>query len=379
MIVYCLGMQSSGSTWLYNVVRELLAASGTPHVALRAELYEHFLDDRCIESPNALLRGHIVDSALLRMLALAGVRTVLSFREPRDAVASFVQRFGDYGATFISSCNDIARNLASLLTASQTMAHLSFFYEDRFTENPDSVRRLAAFFGLPVAENTQRAIFDKYRAATVKTFLRNIDALPEDRLYVDGARNAMDRETSFHRTHISDMRIGKWRDVLTGEQQAAVEELFADYAALLEERAVGTGPKAGPANRVERLRPFGIVFASALFAPVNDIHAFTHFLRGRDLRVPFGVQALREIYLPQGNWHIEVRAPEIGPFGAQICQNGAVVCVAWSEGDAVRFDYHNKLHDHPLDVAVQYHAMDDDVEADAPPPRATLTARFSPD
>ncbi len=378
MIVYCLGMQSSGSTWLYNIARELLLAADKQHVAFRVELYEHLLDDRCFGTHDALLRGHTLESGMLRLLNLTGVKAVLSFREPRDAVASFVQRFGDYGAQFLPTCNDIARNLASLLSASQILNHISFFYEDRFTEDLDSVRRLADFLGLSVAAVTQAEIFDKYRAGTVKAFIANIDKLSEDRLFIDQARNAMDRETSFHRTHISDMRVGKWRDVLTKDQQEAVSELFDGYAHLLEDRAIGEGRLPGPLNWVEPLRGFNVTFTSTLFAPVQDIHDAPHLLHGQTLLSGLGMQILRDIYLPQGRWRFCLHMPTLDAFELRTCQNGQVILEAKSDGHEVTFEYSNKLHDHPFDLHVIYDGMNDDAAADALPPPARLEATFMP-
>ena len=143
MIVYCLGMQSSGSTWLYNVVREILAADDVPHTAYRVELYEHLFDPRAFEHRHGVLRAHNVDSLLLRLLKMTDTKAVLSYRDPRDAVASFLQRFGNYGGRFLPICNDIHRNLASLLSASQMLHQVSFFYEDGFTTKVATIQRLA--------------------------------------------------------------------------------------------------------------------------------------------------------------------------------------------------------------------------------------------
>ena len=46
MIIYCLGMPSSGSTWLYNVVREILSISGVQHSNFTAEGYQAFMGRR---------------------------------------------------------------------------------------------------------------------------------------------------------------------------------------------------------------------------------------------------------------------------------------------------------------------------------------------
>jgi hypothetical protein len=376
MIVLCLGMQSSGSTWLYNIVREILAASGVHHVAYRAENYENFLDPRAAEADNAVLRAHNVDSGLLRILKLADVKAVLSFRDPRDAIASFMQRFQPYGAKFPRICNDVARNLASVLSASQHFDHLSFFYEDGFTDDPGSVRRLAGFLGYELHEDQILAIFDKYRAETVKAFTAAIDTLPEDRLFVDEASNAMDRVTSFHRTHISDMRVGKWRDVFDQETQAALTEAFGDYARLLAERA--TGPGRQP-TRNPSVLPLGAVtvnFSSRLFAPMDNPDHFTRFLTHRELLGDLGIRCLEYLYLPEGEWEFVLRTKNMSGVNAKFCQNGTVIHEQRSINGVVSFLYINRLHDHPFDVHLTCDFKCDALMADCFPMRFVLAAKL---
>lgn len=374
MIVYCLGMQSSGSTWLYNIVREIFGAAGLDHAAYRAEMYEHFLDPRAAEHPHAVLRGHNLETGLLRLLHMADIKTILTFREPRDAVASFLQRFGKHGAKFVPVCNDTQRNLATLLSASQHLEHLTFYYEDGFTERLETVRTLADFIGLPLADRQVYAIFDKYRAETVKSFIANIDHLPQDRLFVDDTQNAMDRQTSFHRTHISDMRIGKWRDVLDGEQQRVATELFADSAKLLQRHATGVGRNPHRSDGVQRLLPFRMVFASALFAPVDSLDHFTRFLTCRELYGSLGMRILAFIYLPEGEWDLHLRVPGLSGVSAKLCQHGEVVRNDPARGDTVRFRFLNRMHDHPFDLHLVYDGMEHDAATDHPPPRVTLEA-----
>lgn len=373
MIVYCLGMQSSGSTWLYNVVREIMTAAGLEHAAFRVEMYENFLDGRAAEYRNGVLRGHNIQSGLLRMLNMADIKAVLSFRDPRDAVASFLQRFGDYGAKFLPVCTQTARNLATLLSASQELDQMSFFYEDGFTENPQTVRDVAEFLGLPLADHQAQAIFEKYRAATVQAFIANIDQLPDERRFVDQVNNTMDRVTSFHRTHISDMRVDKWRDVLSEEQQSAVSELFDDYARLLRERTTGIG-RTPRRDGVRRLLPVSVTFSSRLFAPVDSLDNFTRFLTCAEVRSPRGIQVLRAIYLPEGEWDIRLRVPGLTGAAVKLCQNGKIVHQAAMSDGTSSFEYINRLHDHVLDLNIVYDGMDDDIAADRPPPAAVLEA-----
>jgi hypothetical protein len=369
-------MQSSGSTWLYNIVREILAISGLDHVAYRAEIYDNFHDTRAAEGENAVLRGHNIESLLLRVLKLADVKAVLSFRDPRDAIASFLQRFGDYGAKFPRICNDATRSLAALLSASQHLDHCSFFYEDGFTGDPESVRRLAAFLGYSLREDQVYHIFDKYRAETVRAFTAAISELPADRLFVDDTNNAMDRETSFHRTHMSDMRVGKWRDFFDAEAQSALTATFGDYVRLLEAHETGQGRRAQYNPDVKALAAVGVTFTSNLFAPVDNMDNFTRYLTSSEASSDLGVRVLDYIYLPEGRWDFVLTTDATSSFTMRFCQNGQVLREKVAVDGAINFRFDNTLHDHPFDLYMSYEFMADDIAVGAPPPRVTLQASF---
>jgi hypothetical protein len=208
--------------------------------------------------------------------------------------------------------------------------------------------------------------------------MADIDKLPGDRLFVDEANNAMDRETSFHRTHISDMRVDKWRDVLAPDAQATVTELFGDYSRLLESRAVGVGHAAGPLYGVKPLAPFAVTFSSTLFAPVDDVHSFSRFLGSREVTKPMGMKVLDQMFLPQGGWRVRITVPKVPAFEVRVCQNGAVIHETKSQAGVARFNFRNQLHDRPFDVHVRYAGMDADVGSNVPPPHALFEATFAP-
>ncbi len=378
MIIFCLGMQSSGSTWLYNVVRDILSAAGVPHEAYRAEAYENFLDPRAAASDHAVLRAHNVESLLLRVLKLAEVKAVLSYRDPRDAIVSFLQRFGQYGAKFPRICNDAARNLAALLSASQHLEHISFFYEDGFTQTPQTVHRLAAFLGHPQTEAQAEAIFRKYSADNVRSFTAGFDALPSERRYEDAAHNVMDRLTSFHRTHISDMKVGKWRDAFDPQTRAALTDTFGDYARLLEQKATGAGRRPAHHPDVLPLAPVTVAFSSRLFAPIDDMDNFKRYLTAAELNGDLGIRSLDYLYLPEGEWELTLRAPQLSRITATVCQNGCVLRAMQAEQGELTFGLENELHDHPFDLHLTYQGMQADIAAGAPPPQVVLTASLRP-
>jgi hypothetical protein len=355
-----------------------MSAAGIDHTAYRVEELENLIDPRASGVRNGVLRGHNADTILMRTLNLTDSKAIISFRDPRDAVASFLQRFGDYGAKRLTTCNDVSRNLSSLLTASQTLDCLSFFYEDGFTADPGSVRRIADFIGADLDEAQIQTIFAKYHADAVKSFITKIDKLPEDRLFVDQASNAMDRETSFHRTHISDMRIGKWRDVLDATTQELVSPLFDDYAVLLQDRKVGQGREPGRNPDVLPLGPVRVTFTSVAFAPVDSLEHFTRLLRIDEVASGLGVKVLDNIFLPIGRWSYRLNVPGKNAVQARYCQYGEVIRECDLQDGVVEFQHRNVMHDNAFDLHISYEGMEKDIAENAPVPTVTLQAELVP-
>ena len=374
MIVYCLGLHSSGSTWLYNVVRDIMAAAGLEPAAFRAEGFGQLIDSRASTRRHAVLRGHNMNGFMLRMLNLAGAKAVLSFRDPRDAVGSFLQRFGSTGAQYVPVCVQTARNLASLLSASQQLEHLAFFYEDGYTARPETVFALAAFIGVEVSEAALLEIFRKYRAESVKALVDSLAARPEDQKFITPRGTSKDLHSSFHSTHISDMRVNKWRDVLTEPQKLRIGELLDEYAWLLGERTIGTGRTPQRGDGVRPLQRFGITFSSSLFAPVDSLDHFTRFLTSAEAYNLRHIQVLRGMYLPEGEWDLRLRVPGIGALAATLFQNSKAVRSKSTQDGTASFRLINRLHDFPFDVKITYDRMAADVAAGLPPPAAVLEA-----
>jgi hypothetical protein len=347
-------MQSSGSTWIYNVLREIFAVNKLPFTAYLVETFEELKDDRAFGAVNAVFRGHNVDSYLLRALALGDVRAILSFRDPRDAVASFIQRFG---TQFLPVCNDVMRNLASLVSAGSSMPSLSFFFEDRFTDDISTVRQCADFIGVPLTDAQASGIFEKYRSANVRRFIASLGRLPADRIYVDETANVMDRETSFHATHISDGQIGKWRTVLAPRDAALADAAFAGYAHALARKSLereGVGRETPERETLGRpAEALRIRFDSDLFCPIDDPVKFTRVLQRSEVSGALGIKALDHIYLPLGRWRLHGDVSVHQPFKANLCQNGRLLFSATSQGDWFEQVVVNRLHDHPYDLHVE--------------------------
>lgn len=211
-LVATIGMHASASTWVFNVVRELMiAAMGESQVlSLYADERAQVPDTagRCL-----VLKSHHGSTELDAWLAKVGARVFLSVRDPRDACVSMCQRFQSPLAHVVqwiaNDCNRLLR-LAPL-------GHPQLRYEDRFFEDVNVAKRIAVSLGVQPAPGLIDAIFDRYRTDTVRAFAASLAQLPPDRL-TTVVRFPMDRVTQILEPHIGDTLSGKWRDLPASTQ-----------------------------------------------------------------------------------------------------------------------------------------------------------------
>jgi hypothetical protein len=131
--VLCASLPSSGSTWLFNAVAELLRHTA---VAAQPDQVAQFYADRMadfpelVEMPDYLVvKTHTADAPLRLLWRIAGGPLLITVREPRDAVASLMSRFGFPFDIALKNVQDAAACMVDLAAFG---ASLILRYEDRF-------------------------------------------------------------------------------------------------------------------------------------------------------------------------------------------------------------------------------------------------------
>jgi hypothetical protein len=221
-LVATIGMHASASTWVFNVVREALIAT-----VGASQVVSLYADERA-QVPDAagrsmVIKSHHGSAELDAWLADSGARVFLSVRDPRDACISMCQRFQ---SSLDHTVRWIARDCNRLLRLAP-QGHPVLRYEDRFFEQKDVAKRLAATLGLHPGPAVIDAIFDRYRTASVRAFAGSLQQLPSDRL-TTVAGFAMDRVTQILGPHIGDTQSGKWRN-LPMQLQTELARIFRPF------------------------------------------------------------------------------------------------------------------------------------------------------
>ncbi len=223
--VVTIGLHGSASTWVFNVVRELVAASNADRrvLSLFAEQMGQLPDEATREASRLVIKSHQPSEELMGWLEAKKAVFVLSARDPRDACMSMTLRFkAPLNATIGWIAADCRR-----LSALARNGHPVLRYEDRFFEQSANVGRIAAHLGLSPAADLAQDIFNRYRTDAVRSLAQGLkDRPPEEVGMVTQFR--IDRETQILEPHIGDTLSGKWRD-LPEDVQIKLTNFFAPF------------------------------------------------------------------------------------------------------------------------------------------------------
>jgi hypothetical protein len=224
-VVATIGMHASASTWVFNVVRELLiAAAGDKKVlTLYADKLEQVPDEPAYFGRHLVIKSHHGSVELDSWLAAEAASVFLSVRDPRDACISMSQRFkaplNTTAAWVANDCNRLVRL--------KDQGYPTLRYEDRFFEDAAVIEQIARALRLKPLPSVIDAIFARYRTDAVRLLARGIADLPPERLQMVGAFK-MDKVTQILGPHIGDGRDGKWRD-LPDQHQAELTRFFGPF------------------------------------------------------------------------------------------------------------------------------------------------------
>ena len=173
---WCLGMRSSGSTWVFNVVRKIAAVLVPnipvvgPYVVRGADLPA--FDDR---SRFLVVKSHETDNAAAAELGRHAQAIWLSIRDPRDCVASLVQY---HDLDFDTALQQVRRDAHF---CKRFFAHPQarvLRYEAGFADDPATIDRIATGFGSALTAADRDRIFAETRRPAIEAFIQQLEQLP---------------------------------------------------------------------------------------------------------------------------------------------------------------------------------------------------------
>jgi hypothetical protein len=212
-----IGLHGSGSTWAFNIARELARYAGTiAELPLKADNPRRW----------RVLKSHHGSPDMDSWLEAAAARPLLPLRDPRDASLSMHQRFRLPLADAVRIVFNDCRRLHTLRTRP---GHLLLRYESGLFRTPAAIHTIAARLAPPLDAPTAVSLAARYTPEATKAFAAALPTLPPDRLGDRGTSGTkFDRLTNIHDVHIGDLRTGKWRD-LPPHLQTEITRIFQPW------------------------------------------------------------------------------------------------------------------------------------------------------
>jgi hypothetical protein len=220
MIVIIAGMYRSGSTFTFNIARELLDGE-VETVAANAIRPSQLERARGSQRLHLVIKTHQPDQALLDLIGMGQAVCICSYRTPEAAVASWMDTFG---FSFEEAVNTISDWLAWHHRFCYPVLNIAYpTIEDRPQRTILLIQR--HLLG-GINKKRTRELYEKYDKARMK---RTYDAMRDDGDSVNIGFSYYNPVTFFHRHHVSSVEHRIIGNTLNAQQVNAVRFRLAKY------------------------------------------------------------------------------------------------------------------------------------------------------
>jgi hypothetical protein len=214
-MIWCLGMYSSGSTWLYNAVRAVALEVGTPR---RAGFAANFraLAALLADDNAAIVKTHELDAKGAKLAARQAAAILVTIRDPRDAVASMIKNMQLTAKAALELVHHSALQVREFSGDERARV---FRYEDGFIDDPAIFDALAAMLGAQLGKPARQKLFADSRRDVIDAAIARMVASADKRV-----ADVVDPVSQWHGHHANRTgEVGRWVRALTPETLALVE------------------------------------------------------------------------------------------------------------------------------------------------------------
>jgi len=177
------------------------------------------------EHDHAVLKTHRLDTAGMALSLTGGVRSVHTYRDPYDAVFSFVKMFNPRFETALEALR-LALITRAFHQAYDNALMIPYYRIRRAPKR--TIREIGDYLGVTPDSGQVSRIHGEMAFEKVKKWSSTIGDDP-GRAAVRLRDMAYDPETSFHKNHIRDGRSGNGRRMLTAAQRKMIRDLLKSH------------------------------------------------------------------------------------------------------------------------------------------------------
>jgi hypothetical protein len=262
-------MIRSGSTWSYNVVKLLMRDhSESTHTCYTDDIASSFMEAGALPE-HIIVKCHGPDYFGRFLIKHQMCRTVYTFREPLDGLASAVESFGGAYETHLA----VMRSSLELLQYQVEVSGVhAIWYDDILDRSADRVAAIADYLGIACSRHRSDEIATMMDRENVRQVLSQLGKSGDQKKTSAKLFNRSDRVTNWDTgTLFSDHHIRKAptapQDLFTPEQIAAAITAFSGFVDT-EGRLLDVVKNIG---RIEVLESSGEAAKQALKQrPVNE-------------------------------------------------------------------------------------------------------------
>lgn len=233
--IFVVGMVRSGSTWIYNVVREILGETGCGSAI--GYLGEGNDLDQALQSPQEgtprVIKFHDPTDVACDMLASGRARAIYTQRDLRDVAVSLI-RFENTSLIDLICSQRLGRIIATHERWTACDNLLCIEYADAMARQRDTIAQIAGFLGLPLSPEAALQIVERCSIDQSRQRMQAINSHHEgdDGLQTKdiGRGRQYDQQTLLHANHVtSGGKTGVYKDVLDKGEIALFDGIYGDW------------------------------------------------------------------------------------------------------------------------------------------------------
>jgi hypothetical protein len=226
MIVFVAGMPRSGSTFCFNIVRELLQVDGTVHTEATLNLRSAKKNGR--RAKHIIIKAHRAPVELRSAVADGSVRMICSVRAVEEAIASWMD-------TFDFDLEQSIEDFKGWFSMYRELQPHCLTLDYKTIENSPE-RAVAAIAGVLCSGASTEALARKYSKAATAAAIA--DLAPGQAGVRDIGFSYYDKTTFYHRRHISSLEPRCAEATMSRNDLERIRSEFAAEIALLESAEV---------------------------------------------------------------------------------------------------------------------------------------------
>lgn len=214
MIVVIAGMPRSGSTYTFNVARELLQMSRRGVNQITTNDFNEAMIEAT--NQNLIIKSHFPDETLLKLMSVGAVYCVCSYRSPEDAIASWMRTFDHPLEESIETVKTWLQHYEKIKPYALTVSYSTI------DELPlKAILQIAFHLKIRLSLKSYFNIWIKYRK---KKLFHSLKTMPKDENTQDMGFTYFNKDSYFHRRHINAIKSEKASDLLSYEELNSIRQ-----------------------------------------------------------------------------------------------------------------------------------------------------------